>query len=98
MKRLVLAMCCLAMGAGVFAAESKNTLPAGKKTAVEVTVNKKDLKKNNFRIQKMFQVYDPCGQLINVWVSAPNGTDWNVMYDCALDYVIGCLNSNGCYQ
>ncbi|WP_341838876.1 hypothetical protein [Chitinophaga caseinilytica] len=105
MKKVVFAFACLMIGSGAIAADSKTTLPAEKKVVVAVKTNKSDIKVSaskqevgNFRIQKAFQMWDACGQMITVWVSAPNGTAWNEMYSVAIDHVIGCLNSNGCYQ
>ncbi len=84
----------------------KNTLPAEKKGVAKIaTANKSEIKaatqkqqESKFRIQKSFSMWDACGQQITVWVSAPNGTQWDVMYQVAIDHVIDCLNSSGCYQ
>ncbi|MGE7775016.1 hypothetical protein ACQKLP_09840 [Chitinophaga sp. NPDC101104] len=105
MKKVVFAFACLMIGSGAFAAGSKSTMPAERKAAVAVKTNKSDIKVSankqevgNFRIQKAFKMWDACGQMITVWVSAPNGTSWDVMYSAAIDHVIDCLNSNGCYE
>ncbi|MGX5817046.1 hypothetical protein ACWKWU_02560 [Chitinophaga lutea] len=87
MKKLVFAFACLAIGIGAFATT---------KPAVKASTQKQQDSK--FRIQKSFSMWDACGQQITVWVSAPNGTDWDVMYQVAIDHVIDCLNSSGCYQ
>ncbi|RAJ10864.1 hypothetical protein LX64_00471 [Chitinophaga skermanii] len=104
MKKLIFAIACLAIGFTANAADSKTSTPAEKKVEVKTTTanikvgaNKFE-KKDFYRIQRMFTINDLCGNHVNVWVSAPNGTSFITMYDAALDHVVGCLNSNGCYQ
>lgn len=104
MKKLVLAFACLAIGSAAFATAAKSTLPAEKrettkttaKPVIKATTQKQQ--ESKFRIQKSFSMWDACGQMITVWVSAPHGTQWDVMYQVAIDHVIDCLNSSGCYQ
>lgn len=106
MKKLVFAFACLAIGTGAFATTAKNTIPAEKMETVKTpAAGKSEIKagtrkqaESKFRIQKAFSMWDACGQQITVYVSAPNGTAWDVMYQVAIDHVIDCLNSSGCYQ
>lgn len=104
MKKIVFALACLVIGSAAIAAEPNTTVPAEKKATVRTT-NKSGIKvgpvkkqESKFRIQKSFTMFDSCGQQITVWVSAPNGTSWDVMYQVAIDHVIGCLNDQNCYQ
>lgn len=106
MKKLVFALTCLVIGSGAFAADAKNALAAEKKGTVktattaasEIKAGTQKEAESKFRIQKSFSMWDACGQQITVWVSAPNGTQWDVMYQAAIDHVMDCLNSSGCYQ
>lgn len=109
MKKLVFALACLAIGSGAFASDSKTTYPAERNATEKATekatpsntgikVGKFKQQASKFRIQRRFMIMDHCGQLINVYVSAPNGTSWDAMFDVAMDHVLGCENSNGCYQ
>lgn len=101
MKKLVFAIACLAIGSGAFATDTKNMLPSAPKTATtkpEMKAATHKQQESKFRIQKSFMMWDACGQQITVWVSAPNGTQWDVMYQVAIDHVSDCLNSSGCYQ
>ncbi|WP_126246601.1 hypothetical protein [Chitinophaga rhizosphaerae] len=104
-KRQGFAFACLMVSAGAIAAGSNTTLPVEKKANVNVITNNAGIKvgafkqeENKYRIQKSFQMWDACGQMITVWVSAPNGTAWDTMYSVAIHHVMDCLNSNGCYQ
>lgn len=103
MKRLVLAMFCLTLGAGAFAAESKTAKPADKKVEVKMTTNNdivvssKKMKESKFRIQRAIRTQDLCGNHIIVYVSGPNSSTWLSMYDTAITYVASHLDSNGCF-
>ncbi|RAJ10865.1 hypothetical protein LX64_00472 [Chitinophaga skermanii] len=95
MKRIIIAIACLAVGFSAYAADSNTPTAHPKNISVGT---KKSEGKDFFRIQRTYLIEDACGQIIYVYVSAPHGTSNTVMYDCAYDYVMGCLNSNGCYQ
>ncbi|WP_157962806.1 hypothetical protein [Chitinophaga deserti] len=103
MKRLVLAMLCLTLGAGAFAADSKTAKPADKKVEAKMTTNNdivvsnKKMKESKFRIQRAILTQDLCGNHIVVWVSGPNNASWVSMYDTAVTYVVNHMDSNGCY-
>ncbi|RAJ10866.1 hypothetical protein LX64_00473 [Chitinophaga skermanii] len=103
MKQFILAFACLAIGFSANAANPKSSTPPAVKVEVkttqpEIRVEEKQPAASFFRIQKRFDMWDACGQMISVWVSAPNGTAWDTMYSVAIHHVMDCLNSNGCYQ